>query len=360
MSFHRTLIRLSALLAVVALAKGCGDGDSPSAPPMPEPARPTTVTVSPATTELTVSGATVQLSAEVRDQNSNVMAAATVTWTSSAGSVATVNASGLVTGVAEGTATITASAGSAQGTAQITVAGAEGGFRDDFVPGSLSDWEIEEGTRAEISEGILRVTSLTEGGGFVLRFLESPITSWEARIRLARADRRAPVGVALGVPDEGYRSYFLVIGPPFVWEGVRLNYFFGLLDDQSNFHDDIVAVGYSDAIGDGDGEFMEVSIALKDGELTGHAGAAELFTFQVPATLPASLNGVGFGPVGAGIWDVPPGQTALFDWIEVRGIRGGGTASADRTNAAERTRKTPNYRNTGTSSTTPRLPRGTR
>ena len=155
MSFHRTIIRLSALLAVVALAKGCGDGDSPSAPPMPEPARPTTVTVS---------------------------------------------------------------AGSAQGTAQITVAGAEGGFRDDFVPGSLSDWEIEEGTRAEISEGILRVTSLTEGGGFVLRFLESPITSWEARIRLARADRRAPVGVALGVPDEGYRSYFLVIGPPFVWE----------------------------------------------------------------------------------------------------------------------------------------------
>ena len=43
MSFHRTIIRLSALLAVVALAKGCGDGDSPSAPPTPEPARPTTV-----------------------------------------------------------------------------------------------------------------------------------------------------------------------------------------------------------------------------------------------------------------------------------------------------------------------------
>ena len=80
MSFHRTLIRLSALLAVVALAKGCGDGESPSAPPMPEPARPTTVTVSPATTELTVLGATVQLSAEVRDQNDRVMAGATVTW----------------------------------------------------------------------------------------------------------------------------------------------------------------------------------------------------------------------------------------------------------------------------------------
>ena len=124
MSFHRTIrtiIRLSALLAVVALAKGCGDGESPSAPPMPEPARPTTVTVSPATTELTALGTTVQLSAEVRDQNDRVMAGATVTWTSSASSMATVNASGLVTAAGNGTATITASAGSASGSAVVTV-----------------------------------------------------------------------------------------------------------------------------------------------------------------------------------------------------------------------------------------------
>ena len=121
MSRLRTITRLSAVLAVVALAKGCGDGDSPTAPPTPEPARPTTVTVSPATNELTALGTTVQLSAEVRDQNDRVMAGATVTWTSSANSVATVDASGLVTGVAVGAATITASAGSGQGTAEITV-----------------------------------------------------------------------------------------------------------------------------------------------------------------------------------------------------------------------------------------------
>ena len=121
MSRHRTIIRLSAVLAVVALAKGCGDGDSPSAPPTPEPARPTTVAVSPATHELTAFGATVQLMAEVRDQNARVMAGATVTWTSSASSVATVDASGLVTAVGNGTATITASAGSASGSAVVTV-----------------------------------------------------------------------------------------------------------------------------------------------------------------------------------------------------------------------------------------------
>ena len=99
----------------------CG-GDSATAPvEPPDPPRATTVTVSPATNELTALGATVQLTAEVRDQNAMVMAGATVTWTSSANSVATVDASGLVTAAGNGTATITASAGGAQGTAEITV-----------------------------------------------------------------------------------------------------------------------------------------------------------------------------------------------------------------------------------------------
>ena len=120
MSRHRTLIRLSAALAGVALVWACG-GDSPTAPPTPEPARPATVTVSPATADLTALGATVQLTAEVRDQNARVMAGATVTWSSGDTSVATVDASGLVTAVGNGTATITASAESASGSAVVTV-----------------------------------------------------------------------------------------------------------------------------------------------------------------------------------------------------------------------------------------------
>ncbi len=117
MSCHRTIIRLSAVLASLALGWACG-GDSATAP---EPARPTTVTVSPARHELTALGITVQLSAEVRDQNARVMAGATVTWTSSTSSVATVDAAGLVRAVGNGTATITASAGSASGSAVVTV-----------------------------------------------------------------------------------------------------------------------------------------------------------------------------------------------------------------------------------------------
>ena len=93
----------------------------PTAAATPEPARPTEVTVSSATVELTALGATAQLRAEVREQSGNVMAGASVAWSSTAASVATVDAAGLVTAVANGTATITASAGSASGSAVVTV-----------------------------------------------------------------------------------------------------------------------------------------------------------------------------------------------------------------------------------------------
>lgn len=122
-SWGRVSIFVLAVLAVIAWAAGCGDGATEPPPqPPPDPPRPTTVTVSPATSRLTALGETVQLTASVRDQNGQVMAGATVTWASSEAAVATVDGSGLVTAAGNGTATIMASAGSALGTAEITVA----------------------------------------------------------------------------------------------------------------------------------------------------------------------------------------------------------------------------------------------
>ena len=106
-----------ALLAAMFFA-ACGDG---ATEPPPDPPRPATVAVAPATVQLIALGATEQLTAEVRDQNGNAMAGAAVSWVSSAAAVATVSASGLVTAVANETATITATAGSASGTATVTV-----------------------------------------------------------------------------------------------------------------------------------------------------------------------------------------------------------------------------------------------
>ncbi len=86
----------------------------------------TSVTVRPATTTINVADGT-QLSVSPVDQNGNAIAA-TVTWSSSASSIASVTSNGLVTGVAAGTATITASATAGgvtkTGTATITVVAA--------------------------------------------------------------------------------------------------------------------------------------------------------------------------------------------------------------------------------------------
>ena len=116
----RTTFVAITVLFVPAWACACGDGSVE--PPPPDPPRPTTVTVSPATARLVSLGATVQLSADVRDQNGDAMTGATVTWSSSDAAVATVDGSGLVTAVDDGTTTITATAGSVAGTAAVTVA----------------------------------------------------------------------------------------------------------------------------------------------------------------------------------------------------------------------------------------------
>ena len=111
-----------AATAGLAWAAGCGDGATEPPAPPPDPPRPTTITVSPATTELNALGATEQLTAEVRDQNGQAMAGVSVTWASSSAAVATVSAAGLVTAAGNGTATITAMAGGVSGTATVTVA----------------------------------------------------------------------------------------------------------------------------------------------------------------------------------------------------------------------------------------------
>jgi hypothetical protein len=78
------------------------------------------VSVSPSSTGIRV-GDTQQLSATVRDGNGNTVGSAQVTWTSSNRSVATVSASGVVTGLSGGQTTVTATAGGKSDDASITV-----------------------------------------------------------------------------------------------------------------------------------------------------------------------------------------------------------------------------------------------
>lgn len=72
-------------------------------------------------TDTMMAGGTEQLAATVRSVVGHPLAGQTVTWTTSDAAVATVNATGLVTGVAPGEATITAASGARRGTARIVV-----------------------------------------------------------------------------------------------------------------------------------------------------------------------------------------------------------------------------------------------
>ena len=104
------LTRGSRLLAIAPLAlAGCGDVTEPPAP------RPAAVAVTPFHAEIPALGQTVQLTADVRDQDGRVMTGAPLTWSSSTAAVASVDASGLVTAVSNGAATITAAAGAVSG-----------------------------------------------------------------------------------------------------------------------------------------------------------------------------------------------------------------------------------------------------
>ena len=107
-----------AVLAVslVALAVTCkSDGGTAASVP-------TSVTVSPGAVTLSAIGATQALTATVRDQNNNVMTGQGIVWTSLNEAVATVTAGGVVTAVANGTATISAAVGTVQGSITVTVA----------------------------------------------------------------------------------------------------------------------------------------------------------------------------------------------------------------------------------------------
>src|SRR2546428_10988953 len=83
------------------------------------------VAVSPAAAGLTV-GATTQLTATPKDANGTALSSRAVTWATSNAAVATVSASGVVTGVAAGSATITATSEGQSGTASVTVTNGAG------------------------------------------------------------------------------------------------------------------------------------------------------------------------------------------------------------------------------------------
>ena len=90
---------LGLLTVLLVNLAGCGGTTDPSVA--------TSVTLSPTTLSFSSLGDTEQLTATVRDQDGATISGASITWTSSSSSVASVSSTGLVAAVADGTATIT-------------------------------------------------------------------------------------------------------------------------------------------------------------------------------------------------------------------------------------------------------------
>src|SRR5438034_1267932 len=105
---------------VVGKHLATGKSDTATAVVSPVVVPVTAVVVAPATANVTVDS-TVQLVAMPKDANGNLLSGRTVSWLSGNPGVATVSASGLVTGVSTGAATITAASEGKSGTAAMTV-----------------------------------------------------------------------------------------------------------------------------------------------------------------------------------------------------------------------------------------------
>src|SRR3989442_7517651 len=90
---------------VTMAARGEGEGGTATVTVRVAPVA--AVTVSPSAANIAITG-TVQLTATPRDANGNPLTGRAISWSSSNNNIATVNGSGLVTGVTAGSVTITA------------------------------------------------------------------------------------------------------------------------------------------------------------------------------------------------------------------------------------------------------------
>src|SRR2546426_762367 len=161
-----------------------------------------TVTVTPATASVAV-GQTVQLTATLRDANGNVLSGRTVLWTSDNAVVATVDGTGLVTGVSAGPAVITATSEGKSGSASVTVTAPSGApecatpqagwvWCDDFEQNRLSQYFEYDSAGGSF----VRVTGVGAGG------------SYGMRVRFAQGQVEAgSLHLAMGkVPDPYFRT----------------------------------------------------------------------------------------------------------------------------------------------------------
>ena len=257
-------------------------------------------------------------------------------------SVASVSVTGSVlrvTGEAVGTVVVTVTATDPGGLSaslsfDVTVLPEAGAiFRDDFGDdGSLDNWELAD-AEAEFSDGVMRLTNAeSDRWGIAGYEPDTPVASWETRVRMGRAETDSTRAAIVLVPaDPGELEIAVVrfeIGHRVIEfsDGTQdtVNYalsaFFTPVDrDRGWYTFDDPYRGISDGINSAAGEFNDITVSVQDGIFQALAGTDTLFSAPVGETIFAGpLSEIG----QVHLWTLDPGTSnpSLFDWIEVNGV----------------------------------------
>jgi hypothetical protein len=173
---------------VVASGSPSGLADSAVVTVIPLPVA--SVSVSPLSPYITV-GQTLQLTATTYDSTGAPLAGRAVRWATSNAGVATVTDSGLVTGVAAGGVTITATSEGKNGTAVVTVATAPGN------PGTVTDLAVAGVTDTSVT---LSFTEVSNGAGqpasYDIRYAAGTI-AWASAASVTQGSCTTPVAGSL-------------------------------------------------------------------------------------------------------------------------------------------------------------------
>ena len=136
--------------------------------------QPAGIVVTPATAELTV-GATQAFAATVYDTDGGAMDDVTVTWTSSNGTVGTLNTAGLFTARAPGTTTVTAAYANVAGTAVVTVTRPQGDRTRD-TPLDIPGCNVTTGNDGKPQVSINTTATNATVSGNTIRIVEGNFT----------------------------------------------------------------------------------------------------------------------------------------------------------------------------------------
>ena len=147
-----------------------------------------TVEVTPAAPTIEAGGDTVRLTAVAKDADGNVLSGRVPTWTTSDAAAATVASSGLVTGVAPGATTVTATIEGQTGTSSVTV-----------VQAAVASVTVTPASATlEVGTGLVLAATLKDARGNTLTGRPVVWTSSDEAIAIVESDDGDVDGVAPG------------------------------------------------------------------------------------------------------------------------------------------------------------------